>query len=79
MHNFKIGDRVSVSDYYDNRHGMIIDAVNEKYIRVEFDEPKIIESVVIHKHTFHYSKLKLLEKRERTFNLDLDPFGEENW
>jgi len=58
-----------VSFFLNNKKGVLIHELLDNKWLVELDEMSI--------YCFHESKLQFIKKR--ILNLELDPYGEENW
>jgi len=91
---FKVGDRViTTCEYMGGKTGILEHFVylyGGGYWIIMLDKPTYIQTynklgeivdsdIIIEKYTFSERNLSLIEKRERVFNLEIDPYGEENW
>jgi len=78
---FKVGDKVRIYSFsFGYKTGILREKIEEVYWIVGYDEPYHIGEYYIKSNIYHKDRLELIgDTRKRILNLEIDPYGEENW
>ena len=85
MSEFKVGDKVKIKGFF--LSGMTGTLMHQSgyWWAVKFDKPIFMRvnasspESLVESYYFSEERIELIEQKDRILNLEIDPYGEENW